>query len=435
MKELYKGTVVVIDNEIGEGEDDPINDIVEHIRENGCPCAIFDDIPEKDDEFISHLHSVAFLIIDWELGTTKDSENKHDSIHESHLPDPPTKVVGPEDRHIRIIELLRKIKKNLFIPVFIFTKGNPDSVGGVKQKLEEAGLLDTDDEGKNFILVKRKSEVMEEGLYDEISQFTQKSATIYVLKQWELSYQEAKSKLFRELYDKSHSWPRILWDIYKKDKSHPGQGLSDVIAKNILSRMTLVPFHPEYIGNAENTNNNDAKKAELDTLKDILEKTKFIEDLDDKSICPGDVYRSPDDENLYLVNIGGPCSTVIGRKEGGKKKEEKDIKLHLLEGRKAENFTDDHIGTNNIIEYPNEPRSYIPVVLGGELLEIDLLSLHIREFLEIKENWLGRITGPDINKLQATLSQYVLRIQQPGLPSIPKKILKDYEKKIRESKK
>lgn len=418
MKKLYKGTVVIIDDEIGKK--DPINNVVDHLKKNGCPCATFDGIPKKTNEFVTHLHSVAFLIIDWNLS-----------------PNLPLGMKRPADAHIPIIDLLKKIKKKLFIPVFIFTKEDTDDV---KEELEKAKLLNKKDESKSFILVKDKSEIMGNKLYDEIAHFTKKSTAIYVLKKWELSYQQAKSKLFCELYNKSQSWPRILWEIYAADTNFPGQGLSDVIAKNISSRMASVRFGSTYIKKTKDT-------KDIDTLKNILEKTKFIKDIDGKSICPGDVYTSPSEKDEYLINIGGPCDTIPGRKKGGKIIETDDIELHLLRGYKAINFTRDNFSPNkktnkeqteieisHIKDIPSNRYFFIPLVLDGKLLEIDLRSFCIKKFSEIGER-VGRITEPHINKLQTAFIQHMFHIQRSGLPSILKEILEDYAEEIQESKK
>ena len=113
MKKLFRGAVVVIDDEVGIEVTDKtdINKLTANIINKGYPCATHKDIPKNIDAFVGHLHSVAFLILDWELNPIEGRDE-----------DPELAAVTiPEAEGKRSLELLKKIKETVFLPVFIFT--------------------------------------------------------------------------------------------------------------------------------------------------------------------------------------------------------------------------------------------------------------------------------------------------------------------------
>ena len=145
IEELFKGIAVIIDDEI----DDPssgISKIKTLIQNKNIPVVTYKEIPDK--EIIPALANSPFIIVDWDytygaLGI--DTENGERISMPSDYKEYQEKIV---------IDFLTDVINNFFVPVFLFTSQDIDSI---KISLDAAGLWQKD-ENRNRIFIKDKKE-------------------------------------------------------------------------------------------------------------------------------------------------------------------------------------------------------------------------------------------------------------------------------------
>ena len=182
IKELFKGIAVVIDDKVNDTESgDLILRIISKIANEKIPILKYDNIPE--DDIIANFNNVSFIMLDWELferpeGTYFDDQPFIDAI----------------------IEFIKKLKEISFIPIFIFSHLDSNVIINI---LKENDLYK--EKVSNYIFVKSKNELFpdtnENKLFEEIENWLKQTPSIYVLKEWEKSLNEAKNKLFWDFYN------------------------------------------------------------------------------------------------------------------------------------------------------------------------------------------------------------------------------------------
>ena len=105
--QLFSGIGVVIDEAIHVHEQTPnrIQKIVQSIKSKYIPVIEYEELP--DDNEISRLHSISFLILDWNLSGTRPI---------------------PEDTIKNNIEFIKKIFEICYVPLFIFSDEDPHTI-------------------------------------------------------------------------------------------------------------------------------------------------------------------------------------------------------------------------------------------------------------------------------------------------------------------
>ena len=188
--QLFSGVGVVIDEAIHEQEQTPnrIQVIVKSIRSKHIPVLEYDDLPKENE--ISRLHSISFLILDWNLS----------GIH----PIPNATITDN-------IEFIKKLYEVCFVPLFIFSDEDPHTI---EVALSEQNITSQ----KCPIFIKKKEDIdTVDKLFDEIEKWIKKTPSVYVLKEWEKSTREAKTKMLWTLSTAHPVWPKILMNTTKKD--------------------------------------------------------------------------------------------------------------------------------------------------------------------------------------------------------------------------
>ena len=389
-KELFSGVAVVIDDEVNDA-DANINNIVKQIESANIPTLKYTSIPE--DSIVDHFKNLSFLLLDWKLIT--------DDVSNEELEEGVTRPARLEEYDVsENIQFLKKLNGKNFCPVFIFTNESTESI---KTKLIESDLILEDRPSNIFIKSKRELRGRTK-LFNTVSKWIQSNPSVYVLKEWEREYYNAKNALFSDFQKISPVWPKVLWDNYKTDNANPSLELGEFISRNLQTRMA--PFHF-----SEDILSKRGKKIRPNELQSVLEGEVFLTELDENNISPGDVFKIS--SKKYYINIRASCDLIPRGDESID-----DIELYLIKGKKVslsrgeKVFNEDYGKFNEI-----DVQAYIFPIDDGRIVDFRFKKLKIKKWSDVKDNRIGRVLPPYINRIQ---QRYSLFMQRQGLPRIPK---------------
>ena len=376
--QLFSGVGVVIDEAINAIEDSPngIQKIIHSIESKHIPLLQFEDLP--DDGAISQLHSISFLILDWNLSGIQ-----------------PIPQVTIEDN----IVFLKKLKETCFIPLFIFSDEDPHTI---EVALSEQGITSIN----SPIFIKKKDELdTVEKLFGEIETWIKRTPSVYVLKEWEKATREAKTIMLSELSSVHPFWPSVLTKSIQDDGGDKNWELMNSLQNNLSYRIVFPEFDNDIIGL-------EKEGITKEEIRKVLECERFIPNnkLPDYPFV-GDIYLIEDN---YYVNIRPDCDII---------REKKD--LYLLKGSvvdetKINSKTDDEIVFSQG-EFQEKINKCYAAFVEGKILCFSLRKLTVKKWNDIKDCRCGRLLPPFITKIQQKYSSY---IQRQGLPSIPKEAIK-----------
>lgn len=390
IRELFSGIAVIIDDEIND-KNSSINNILKQIEDTAMPCVKYDKLP--DNSIIKHLRNASFILLDWKL-------NKEivDEI--------PVGVKIPEtinaDNDEKNIHFLKELQKQCFCPIFIFTNEN---IEDIEEKLQKNGLYH---KGKcSIFLIKSKSDfVNENSLFTELENWIKETAPIYLLKEWDNAYQDAKSNLFIDFQKRSPDWTKVLWDTYVGDNVNPSLELSEFLMKSLQTQMQPLKL------DATIFDDRPSLKSTKE-LADCLERQCYIDTsfLDSDIPGTGDIF---DESGNIYINIR-PCCDLISRNGS----EQDDIELYFIKGeriKRASNIKEHyHFKYGHFID--NETCFMVYPVCNGYLINFKFHDIVIKKWGEIKQSRKGRLLPPFLTRLQMKYGYY---LQRQGLPKIPK---------------
>lgn len=386
---MVKGVGITIDDKIfDEDSDDLILEIVNKFNEEGIPLVKYDGIPS--DDHINNFKYVSFILLDWELSKAKSTGAKKRQVDKN-------------------IDLLQRVKKSFFAPVFIFSHLDPESITDI---LADAGLYDKDNELNNFIFVKRKTDLTEENnLVEEINNWFTSHPSAYLLNSWGHSLQEAKNKTFLDLFEISAAWPKIIWENFENESVDEELNLSDLLFRQIKSRIPLQDFEKEIICNPKDQ---EIEEAEI---RDVIAGAMYIKsrNLPDDDLVPGDIFQK---DGKFFLNIRPACDTVIGRTyDNGQPTF--DGYVYALRGSVMD---EDAIskrynkGINILIERSNEAIIY--GIEKDEFVRFSLKKIKQIKLDDLREHRICRLLPPYITYIQNKYSSYLSRVGLPSYPSI-----------------
>jgi len=407
IKKLLSGVAIIIDDNIKkEHSGDPILKIRDQLKNNNHISILeYEDLP--DDSEIPNFKNISFVLLDWYLFETPEPGMLMDELLFIN----------------NNIEFLKKIKKVSFTPVFIFSNQSPDSI---IRKLSEEDLYNED--SNNYIFIKRKQDLLSEDndnlLFTEIENWLKKTPSMYVLKKWECSMNEAKRKLFWDFYEINPNWPSVLQKTFMDDGSDANYELGNFIYKNLSARGKKIFFDDDILNQGY-----DNIRGREDIRK-VLEAERFINNsfLPPDYPCTGDLFENLNSTNGYYLNIRPECDIAI--RPGRTSKPE----LYCL---KCREIKEDKIRSEKLFKegtlLEKINNSYIPFIDNGKILEVLFDDLKIFNWMEklknnsggeigkiFKETRIGRVLPPYITKVQQRYSSY---LQRQGLPAIPKKAM------------
>lgn len=393
LKELFNGIAIIIDDEIDENNAN-INKIIEQILKNGTPVLKFKEIPEN--KVIENFNCISFLLLDWKLLPEELHVESSTDDGIVHLPDEISKEKENEN-----IEFIKKINKNYFCPIFIFTN---EHTSDIEQILKDNQIYVDKDSN---IFIKNKKELETDGhLFEAITNWLEQTPSIYVLKKWESEYNKNKIKMFYDFQSISPIWPCIMWQTFKDDGVNQSIELGELISKNINSRMKPFEFDKEIL------EKRDISSITKEDLRKVLEGERFLksEYLNEDDIGTGDVFKEEYEESgerksRYYINIRAQCDLLRNN----------TVELYCLKGRKFAPTEGNNFYNGQYLEKINH--SIVAFIDNGEIIEFLFRDIIIKKWNdEFKNKRIGRLLPPYITSIQ---QRYSLYLQRQGLPRIP----------------
>lgn len=293
-KELYKGIAIIIDD--GIKKEKAIDQIIAKIKEAGIPICEIDNL-DFVEKSIENFVSINFIIIDWNMFENFPLERGA--------------TIPPqlrEEIHKHVIEIIKKLKDICFAPIFIFTEENQrDIEDQIIPKLIDEKLY-FKEEGKNFIYVRNKKDLLENNkLFEDIVDWIKKNPSVYVLKSWEKEFLQAQNIVFWNLYNKTPSWPKILWKCFEDEKENPDSCINDVIFRLIMANIFSLNVDRDIIIQSKGS-------PIINEIKELIKGTMYIngEIMGNKlyGLKPGDIFKL---KGKYYLNIRPECDTVEKR--------------------------------------------------------------------------------------------------------------------------
>jgi hypothetical protein len=390
--DLFTGVAVVIDDEIGKDEN--IDKLLQQLNEKNIPYLTYTALPHNNT--VKHFREISFILLDWQLNA---QELDNATLEGVKVPEELLKAGINAN-----IELLKKIKEDCFAPVFIFTNENPSTV---INELKDKGLYR--DLKPNFIFVKSKVELIDGKMFDEIEAWVKKNPPVYVLKEWEQEYEKAKSRLFRDFYDLSHAWPKILWNNFYSEGVNASMELGEVITRNLHTRMAPFQFDGAYFEGVDYL-------ADKEEIRRVLEGERFMLNtgLHSSTIAAGDVFKY---SGYYFLNIRPDCDTIP---RGGESID--NIELYLLKGRKLSNEKEaKHYNDNygNFDEQDNQ--AIVFCMFKGNSYDFRFKDLTTQKWSNLKNTRIGRLLPPYITRIQ---QRYALYLQRQGIQRTPRNAIR-----------
>ena len=213
--------------------------------------------------------------------------------------------------------------------------------------------------------------------------------------------------MFTELQKLSPIWPEIMWQTFGDDGVNKSLELGELISRNLQTRMEPFGFSDEILKKSER----EINKSEL---RNVLEGERFLksDQLHENDLAPGDVFKISSD---YYINIRAACDLFPNRSIENPSYD--DIKLYLLKGtnlspEKVKEAFNEKYGHFSEID----SQAIVFPINDGKAIDFRFKELKIERWADVKNNRIGRILPPYINRIQ---QKYSLFMQRQGLPRIP----------------
>lgn len=441
VKKLFQGIAVIFDDEISNTTS-TIYKIKENIQRKNIPVAVYNEMPRP--EIIPSLSNASFVILDW------DYTNSELDLGSSERLSIPTELKTEQEQNL--IQFIRRLLHEVFIPVFIFTSKSVDSI---KTTLSDEKLWDNDKE--NRIFIKQKNDINTEALlFEEIEKWIKAIPSVYVLKEWEKKISKSKDTMFIELYKYSPNWVKIVWDMFKEDSIDNCREFGEFVTRNLNNRIGAYEFDEDIIGAQRDISSEE--------LRNVVQGERyFVYRTNPKQVYTGDLFK---DGNKYYLNIRAQCD--LSRMDGGSGKY--NPKLYCIKGKKLSSkdiVTDDIRMTtegklmfgvnksfslddmceickndnelqkfnNNFAKYRNKiffrkgaflernDKVIVGCIANEKVLQFDL-DISIKEFSDMRDKRIGRILPPYITRIQQKCAMYMIR---EGVMPIPKELFMNFE--------
>ncbi|AMP06516.1 hypothetical protein [Collimonas pratensis] len=396
LSSLFHGITVLIDDEVAD-PNSSISKLADQIEAENCHVIRIPKLPT--DAQLDSLTEAAFFILDWNLYNIAVDAELADEMSGIKLPE------GLSKEHIQEnIAFIKKIRERRFTPIFIFTNEDIDTVKRVleKNKLYLNGPSD-------HIFVQKKRTVIESGVFHILSEWLKTHPSAYVLKRWEAAYMKTRNAFFVDFYSFSRLWPVVLWKTYTADGVSEAAELTNVIGRNILSRLAPVQFSSEILASAAHF---DALKTEVSSkeVRDVLEGERFIRnDRLQADVSVGDIFKY---KQKYFINVRPECDCVARDGESAD-----SIELYLVRG---DAIPEDKLHDSYASEFGNfketDTTSVVFAMGNGVTVRFQFKALKIASWGEWKGRRIGRLIPPYSTKVQQRFAAFIQRI---GLGRIP----------------
>lgn len=403
LKSLFRGIAVLIDDEV-KVKDSEIDLLAKQIEADNCHVIRIPELPT--DEQLTTLTEAAFFILDWNLHNIQ--------LEAGIAGDLPLVQMPPQLARAHVtdnLKFLKKIRQRRFVPVFIFTNEDPETV---KQALSDEGLFC--DGPSDHIFVQGKAAVLEVGVFQILAEWIKGHPSAYVLKRWEAAYANTRNSFFVDFYSLSHLWPVVLWQTYSDDDVSEAAELTSMIGRNIISRLAPVPFDPSILA-ADKYVEAIASEVKPEEIRRVLEGERFIrQDRLQTEVSVGDVFKN---KGRFFVNVRPQCDCVDRDGAGAD-----SIEIYLIRGDKV---TDKNIHDTFNLNSGNfndrDTNGTVFAMYEGATVCFQFKDLKIVKWGEWKDKRIGRLIPPYSTKLQQRFGAFIQRIGLARIPiqALPKK--------------
>ncbi|MBL8261063.1 MAG: hypothetical protein JNM58_01460 [Xanthomonadaceae bacterium] len=384
---LFKGVAIVIDDQAEDhSSGDDILQIISAIRSAGGHPIVHTALPSASVD-LENYTGVAFVVMDWQLwpsGLQVDDRQR-------------------EEFYDANVEFIRRFGKHRHTPVVIFTNDSDEAVSHLNRHTDMKEHLVS-----GRLLVKNKAEVVDQ-VYGVLNEWALTVPSVLTLKTWERECVRAVNELFLDLHDRSPHWPVMLWETYQLDGPSAADDLGRLITRLVASRMNTIALNLDaFVHDVEAKYEGDQEGYKV-TLKNVLEGERVLPEarLHADSIAPGDFFKKPGDDALY-INVRPECDVVVGRGCAAPD-------LYLLKGRKVADHKID-IGQYGEIN-DRDPKFTVFAMYKGRAYCFDFKALVVASWNDWKAHRVGRLLPPFATRLQQRYSAY---LQRTGLPTVPR---------------
>jgi hypothetical protein len=392
---LFQGIAVLIDDEL-EVSGSSIGLIKAQIQAAGGYVVGLTELPAKTTN-LANFAGASFFLLDWNLWSAQVGVTEGSGVTIPH---------ALKAQHIADARaFLSRLRLNRCVPVFVFTNENLDAVRAELAKDPE--LFEPDQ--PSHILVKSKQEVVEKGVMAVLHEWVQTIPSAFVLKRWEVEYDQAKNQLFADFYRSSVYWPAVLWQTFQQDGVPASDELGRLIGRNLFSRMS--PFQmdmTQFAGELAAYSQANPERYRADLMR-VLEGERFVpsDRLHGDSINFGDLFKK---SGKYYVNVRPTCDCVPRAGNA-------DPALYLLKGEAlGPSALNGKLDRDRGLLKERDDEAAVFAVDGGKTIVFKLKELQQLPWSELKAQRVGRLLPPFATRIQ---QRYAAYLQRPGIPRIP----------------
>jgi hypothetical protein len=393
--DLYDGIAVVVDDEIHDSNSG-IGRIVKHLKDRNIPVVKYTELP--NDEAIKHLHSVSFIILDWELKPDLGLEEAEAARIRF-----PESLYAPEN-----LEFIKRVREITYCPIFIFTHHDAKKI--IKH-LHDAEMVP--DIGKHPIYVESKDDVEDAGrLFSTLERWLKEQPAAYALKMIHVETKKAETELFKKFLNINPAWPSVLWQASQDDKSEYTLDLKDFIVQYINNTIAIPEFEESIVRGDFSSHPAVAE----DDLIAIYNGANYVEatSIGRKNAMTGDLFLMKEPkETYYLINIKPLCDLI----------RQKNPRLYCLKGKIITDSDELSLYEGQIIQKASS--EVLPHIAGVKAIKFSFRDLKVEKWNRLKTHLIGQVLPPFSLHIQQRYSQYLHRI---GLPRIPDGYFRPMEK-------
>ena len=389
---LLNGYALVIDDEINDANSS-IAKMITTLEKEGTLFIKCGDLPAENTR--NNLSGISFIVLDWDI-----------KGEEQTLPEGvQLGTVLENARTDENITFINDVLKKYFVPIFIFSQENKDSITATLQAdTEIVQVLE------KRIFVKNKSDLADDNVKTYLSEWLTKNKTVLALKMYEEQLNKSKNAFLVEVGDLDPNWTTIVYNTLKLDHvDKHGNTISqhllnldfrDFLTAALLGRMNHVKFEE-----AEFNSTNPAISD--DEICKIYESIKFYEygeEIDNGQAYEGDIYQKYEGtqlENEYLLNINAPCDI---RKK----------KILLLQGVTVDNIDKKIVSSYFLPSFAQKTAiqfKYDERYRVDKLDDLSRITIEGRNYRRI-----GRIIHPYITAIRSEFAHFISR---QGIPRHP----------------
>lgn len=395
---LLNGCALVIDDEIFDTTRS-VSKIVSILEAEGTFFIKRSEIPA--DNTLGNLSGISFIILDWDI-RPRTQNPLPEGVQLSRT------LIDTNLNHN--ISFIKDILRAYFIPIFIFSQENTESINTrLRADAEIEPSLD------RRVFVKAKGDLTGAKVKTYLNNWLKKNRTFFALKMFEEQLDKSKNSFLVEVGGFDSEWANYVYNTIKLD--HPEENESSIqymlnaefmelLTNSLLGRINNIEFSEvNFVKRPRNI-----QKTHIDKIFESIKFYKYGDDIDNGQAFEGDLYQRYENgqpKNEYMININAPCDL------------RKSNMLFLMGKTKT--------------KYREDGKSFFQLPCFAEKAAIEfrfddsyrISKPHDLSVLTISENGqssktfnrIGRITVPYITAIRNEFAHFISR---QGLPRHPK---------------